>query len=129
MAMETSGIGNDSGVMSRLNNGNEFEMKSILSFVFGFFLCFLLTAVCFFALSTSGVNTTQIHFESESGNFKFVAMPEKGRDYKMMERQFEAYKQKEQVEEQVYRVSRKNYLNVFRWAEYRTVPEWRYPLK
>ena len=45
------------------------------------------------------------HYESESGKFQFRAVPSKGRDVAVMEREYRSYwKETEESEEQIYRI-------------------------
>ena len=72
-----------------------------------------------------------INFKSNEGEFYFESYPSKGRDYEMMERSFSDYKVKNGLSEnaKMCRVTRKNYLRISKWTDYRFQEEWNYPLR
>ena len=72
-----------------------------------------------------------IHFKSTEGDFYFEAFPAKGIHYKMMERSFSNYKEKNGLSEdsKLCRITRKNYLKVSMWSDYKFKREWNYPLR
>ncbi|NNE15167.1 MAG: hypothetical protein HKO66_04755 [Saprospiraceae bacterium] len=70
----------------------------------------------------------RIEFATKGGEYSFMCMPSKGRDYKMMLRSFEDYKKKNDLTDiKIYRVTSKNYLNIGAWARYKFLPEWHHP--
>ena len=67
------------------------------------------------------------HFQSESGDFQFTAIPSKGRDTKMMIRQYENHLKKEGTErEEIYRTFRANPLIFWNWYKYVTSELYQY---
>jgi len=86
--------------------------------------------VCFFFFKSDfSLISPPIHFQTKCAEFKFSCIPSKGRDYKMMERQFEKFKIKhpDSKDKKLYRITSKNYLNIGKWTEYKTRVEWQYP--
>jgi len=71
----------------------------------------------------------QISLQDKSGDFKFLAIPSKGRDYKMMENSLEKYKIENGIQEevQIYRTTAKNYFKINMWDSYKFRREWQYP--
>jgi len=66
------------------------------------------------------------HFQTQTGNFEFTAVPSKGRDVEMMERRILQYEAENNIQITVYRTFKKNYLKFWRWGEYRSSPLYRY---
>jgi len=62
------------------------------------------------------------HFQSESGDFQFRAMPSKGRDLEMMERRYQSFLEKnpDKKREKIYRTFRANPLKFWKWYYYLT---------
>jgi hypothetical protein len=69
---------------------------------------------------TEGIGK-RYHFQTESGDFEFTAIPSKGRDTKMMMRQYENHiKEKGTETEEIYRTFRGNPLKFWNWYTYST---------
>lgn len=70
------------------------------------------------------------HFETESGDFQFTAMPSKGRDTKMMRRQYENHLKKEGTQrEEICRTFRGNPFKFWNWYKYATMELYQYKYK
>ena len=89
-------------------------------------------AICYFFM-TSSVWTfgEAIEFRSTQGDFYFEAVPSKGGDYEALESSFLDYKINYGLSKdaKIYRVTRKNYLRINMWCDYKFMKEWNYPLK
>lgn len=94
-------------------------------------LTIIFVAIAFFNTNNKLVIGEEIVFRSDDGLFEYTTMPSKGRDYKMMERAFFDHKQKENIGSDVklFRITKKNYLNISKWCLYKSLPEWNYPYK
>jgi hypothetical protein len=71
----------------------------------------------------------RIEFRTRDGSFTFTAIPSKGTDHEMMERQFVAFKAKNPQlgDTLLYRTSAKNYWRIGKWYQYSKMKEWQYP--
>ena len=95
-------------------------------------ITFILISIIFFSNSPEVKIGERIHFQSKDGNFSFTAIPSKGINYVELEKAFSKYKIENKISDEaykVYRVTRKNYLKISKWCQYKTMPEWQYPLK
>jgi hypothetical protein len=99
------------------------SISSILTIIF--------VSIAFFNTPNKLVIGEKIVFRSDDGLFEYTTIPSKGRDYKMMEQAFINHKKKENIDGSVklFRVTKKNYLNVSKWCSYKSLPEWNYPYK
>jgi hypothetical protein len=70
-------------------------------------------------------------FQTENGEFAFSAMPSKGRDTEVMERQFSSFKENNPKYSGliIYRTFRRNPLKFWNWYDYISNPLYRYPFK
>lgn len=102
-----------------------------------YFLTTIITVIVTYSILTytyfSAINISigeKIEFSTKDGLFRFTCIPSKGRDYIMMENEFNNYKLQNNLENNVkiYRTSRKNYFKISKWAQYKILPEWQYPL-
>ncbi len=70
-----------------------------------------------------------IKYRSTDGNFFYACIPTKGKNYETMYKNFKKYLAEESTidkNQKLIRVSRKNYLNISRWLEYQSTPEWNF---
>lgn len=104
--------------------------KIILTAILASVLTFISISILFFYPSKNISVGEKIVFRSENGEFEFTTIPSTGRDFKMMEKAFSAYKLESGIDEgmKIIRVTRKNYLNISKWCAYKTQMEWQYPL-
>lgn len=102
-------------------------MKNLIIIVLTSILTFLLITIIFFSCSLS--IGEKINFSTKDGKFNYSCVPSKGRDYKMMISAFSQFKSKENLNDEIkiYRVSKKNYLNICKWTSYKTMQEWQHP--
>src|SRR6187551_2168991 len=70
-------------------------------------------------------------FQTESEEFEFWAIPSKGRDIKMMERQFSSFKENntEYSKLTIYRTFKRNPLKFWNWFNYLSNELYDYPYK
>lgn len=103
--------------------------KIVLTSVVSIVITFLTVLVLFMKSDGFSIGS-QIQFQTKDGSFKFTAIPSKGRDHKMMERLFEEYKVKNKSDRNMvlYRTTKKNYLSISKWCQYKGMYEWQYPL-
>lgn len=103
-------------------------MKKLLSYLLVALSTITITAIVFFNCNDFSIGP-HINFQTKNGEFRFTAIPSKGRDHKMLERRFDSFKQKnpELGNIVLYRTTGKLYLNVCMWVEYKIRPEWQYP--
>lgn len=102
-------------------------MKYLLVFFAGGIGSFFLVSTLFFA-GTSKTISEPIHFQTADGHFSYKAIPSKGRDYVALEAAYALFLEENKVERQdIYRVTRMNYLSIGKWARYKSMPEWQYP--
>ena len=102
-------------------------MKYALSILFSAIATFSLITYIFFLPSQIRIGE-RINFQTADGSFHFMAIPSKGRDYKMMERLYATHLEKTGEEkQQLYRITPINYLNIRKWGNYTARPEWYYP--
>jgi len=103
-------------------------IKIILTSISSIAITFLVITISFFNSNKISFGE-RINFQTKNGEFKFTAIPSKGIDYKMMERQFEEFKLKNNTinETTLYRTTTKNYLKISKWCQYKVMPEWQYP--
>lgn len=100
----------------------------------GVFLILVIIAVsnyysAYINIFTEGIGK-EYHFETESGEFQFTAMPSKGRDTKMMMRQYENHLKKEGTEkETIKRTFKGNPLEFWNWYKYSTSELYQYEYK
>jgi len=71
------------------------------------------------------------HYETESSEFVFTVIPEKGRDTEMMERQFQKFlKENPQSKDTIiYRTFKRNPLKFWNWSFYMTSELYKYQVK
>lgn len=104
-------------------------MKFIL--IISIFAVFILTIVsCKSKLGSEFIIGEKINFQNRNGSFKFTAIPSMGRDYEMMERQFDTFIKENKVLPEntvIYRTTKKNYFKFSKWSEFKKMPEWQYP--
>ena len=104
------------------------NMKYLIIVLMTIMLSFFVIATVYFSCQNM-VLISSIRFQTKHNEFSFVAIPSKGRDYKMMEKQFQIFKDSNPKFKNLtlYRVDIKNYLNVCKWLQYKARPEWYYP--
>jgi hypothetical protein len=100
-------------------------MKYFLVLLISIITTFSTIACIYFSQQSISIGE-HIDFQDESGQFKFTAIPSKGRDLEMLKRRLESYKLENNISEEViiYRTTYKNYLNVSKWGRYKHQPEW-----
>lgn len=102
-------------------------MKYFLVFITGSICSFLLICALFFGGSIN-VISDGIRFQTADGSFTYEAIPSKGRDYQTLEAAYTSYLENEGMERKaLYRITKKNYLKIGKWAHYKLMPEWQYP--
>jgi len=107
-------------------------MKYILIALSSSFLTASVITIIFFsdpALHALTINP--ISFKSEDGHFEYTTIPSKVRDHIAMEMAFKKYLSTldSANKPRLLRISRKNYLRISKWCEYKTLPEWQYPVR
>ena len=112
-----------SGGIAPLTNSN--KMKNFIMVLLTALLTFgFITMVFFSSTSFIGIGE-KIEFATMDREFQFTCMPAKGRDYRMMLRNFEEFKlENESPDLKLFRMTSKNYLNVRSWCRYKTMLEW-----
>ena len=103
-------------------------LKLLLTNLISIVLTFIAVTYLFFN-SLNFSFGERINFQTRNGEFKFMAMPSKGRDHLMMERRFESYRleNKELTDTILYRTTPINYFRISKWCWYKGAPEWQYP--
>ncbi len=100
-------------------------MKYIVIIFFSVVFTFLTISTLFFTKNSFSIGE-RIEFCTKDGEYNFICIPSKGRDYQMMLDSFEKYKKENNIEnnEKVYRKTSKNYLKISHWCKYKISPEW-----
>lgn len=64
--------------------------------------------------------------QDKSGQFEFMLIQAKGRDFEMLNRHLESYRKKNRISEEVklYRTLKKDLSNIGMWMNYLTNPYW-----
>jgi hypothetical protein len=72
---------------------------------------------------------TRVEFSTVDQSFQYVVISKKGRDVKMMEASFKAFKQKHNSPSTIrlYRTTKKRWCNIGNWYSYLFHSEWQYP--
>ena len=100
-------------------------MKDFVLILLTAFFTFGFVTILFFSSSSFVGIGEKIEFSTKDGEFQFTCMPAKGRDYRMMLRNFEEFKVKNETPGLlIFRITSKNYLNVRSWVRYKTMEEW-----
>lgn len=83
----------------------------------------------YFVLRIDGI-FPHYNFQSENGDFKFTAIPAKGRDIDMMNRKYDRYVNKHGIKKgELYRTFRVNPFKFWNWYHYATNEYYQYKFK